>query len=134
MEKEPIFQEKMEFKTISPIIANTRTLIDGKKKEWDLSPSDPEFYPFITRNLLKKYNEYYNTDYDEDLIKISSNLRFVKRKRISMKANEAKQHHVGYLMNITLEGHPNLIKFAYDCGLSNKNSMGFGMLEPVKRN
>ena len=126
---EPSFTEKMEFKTLSPIIANSRRNIDGRSREWDLSPSDPEFYPFIERNLVKKYNAYYGTDYDADLIKISSNLRNVKRKRIVLKSDKSKQHHVGYLMDIILEGDPNLIKFAYDCGLSNKNSMGFGMLE-----
>ena len=132
MVKEPKFTDKMEFKSLSPIIANSRRNIDGKNKEWDLAPSEPEFFPFIERNLVKKYNKYYGTDYDTNLIKISSNLRNVKRKRISMKINESKQHHVGYLMDIILEGDPNLIKFAYDCGLSNKNSMGFGMLEVVK--
>lgn len=132
MVSEPKFSEMMEFKTLSPIIANSRRIIDGQNKEWDLSPSEPEFYPFIERNLVKKYNEYYGTDYDEDLIKVSSYLRNVKRKRISMKTKESKQHHIGYLMDVVLEGDPNLIKFAYDCGLSNKNSMGFGMLEVVK--
>ena len=126
---DPSFTEKMEFKTLSPIIANSRRNIDGANKEWDLSPSDPEFYPFIEKNLVKKYNAYYGTDYDVDLIKISSNLRNVNRKRIVFKSDKSKQHHIGYLMDIILEGDPNLIKFAYDCGLSNKNSMGFGMLE-----
>lgn len=128
----PTFTEKMEFKTLSPIIANSRRKIDGINKEWDLAPSESEFYLFVEKNLVKKYNMYYGTDYDVNLIKISSNLRNVKRKRIAFKQGESKQHHIGYLMDVVLEGDPNVIKFAYDCGLSNKNSMGFGMLELAK--
>ena len=32
-------------------------------------------------------------------------------------------------MDIVLEGDVDLIKFAYDCGLSSKNSMGFGLID-----
>jgi len=28
-----------------------------------------------------------------------------------------------------MEADPQLVKFAYDCGLGEKNSMGFGMVE-----
>jgi CRISPR-associated endoribonuclease Cas6 len=32
---------------------------------------------------------------------------------------------------ITIEGNPELIRLAYESGLGEKNSMGFGMLEVV---
>lgn len=34
---------------------------------------------------------------------------------------------------ITIEGNPELIKLAYESGLGEKNSMGFGMLETETR-
>lgn len=34
-------------------------------------------------------------------------------------------------MDLILEGDIDLIKFAYDCGLGEKNSMGFGMIDLV---
>lgn len=35
----------------------------------------------------------------------------------------------GFMCPITIEGNPELIKLAYESGLGEKNSMGFGMLE-----
>jgi CRISPR-associated endoribonuclease Cas6 len=34
-----------------------------------------------------------------------------------------------YNMDVVLKGNPELISFAYDVGLGNKNNQGFGMLE-----
>ena len=130
--KEPEFTNKMEFKTMSPIVVNSHKEIDGKLKKWDLSPDDENFFPFIERNLIKKYNQFFNEELTEDSIKVSSELKNVKKKRVMIKSNKSKQHYVCYMMDIILEGDPKVIKFAYDCGLSNKNSMGFGMIKAVK--
>ena len=132
MMDEPTFTNKVEFKTLSPIIVNSHKEIDGQIKRWDLSPSDENFFPFIERNLVKKYNMFYDTNLDKDSIKVYSILKNLKRKRISMKKGDSMHFHVCYMMDIILEGDSNLIKFAYDCGLSNNNSMGFGMLKFVK--
>jgi CRISPR-associated protein, Cas6 family len=34
---------------------------------------------------------------------------------------------------LTIEGNPDLIKLAYESGLGEKNSLGFGMIEVVKK-
>lgn len=132
MQKEPEFTEKMEFRTMSPIVVNSYKQINGEMRKWDLSPDDENFFPFIERNLIKKYNKFFNEELTQDSIKVSSNMKNVKKKRVMIKRNKSQQHYVCYMMDIILEGDPKVIKFAYDCGLSNKNSMGFGMIKPVK--
>lgn len=132
MQKEPEFTEKMEFRTMSPIVVNSYKQINGEMRKWDLSPDDENFFPFIERNLIKKYNQFFNEELTQDSIKVSSNMKNVKKKRVMLKRNKSQQHYVCYMMDIILEGDPRVIKFAYDCGLSNKNSMGFGMIKPVK--
>lgn len=132
MLKEPKFTDKMEFRTMSPIVVNSHKQINGEMRRWDLSPDDENFFPFIERNLIKKYNQFFNEELTEDSISVSSNMKNVKKKRVMIKRNRVQQHYVCYMMDITLEGDPKVIKFAYDCGLSNKNSIGFGMIKVVK--
>ena len=133
MVKDPEFSNKMKFKTMSPIVVNSHKEINGELKSWDLAPTDENFFPFIERNLIKKYNQFFNEELSDDSIKVSSDMKNVKKKRVVIKRNKSQQHYVCYMMDITLDGDPKVIKFAYDCGLSNKNSMGFGMIKPVKK-
>lgn len=128
--KDPEFTSNMEFKTLSPIIVTTKKEVNGILKEWDLAPGD-DFYRSIKKNLIKKYLKFYNLDSTDKTIKVYSNMRYVKRKRISINKGEKTTYHRAYLMDIVLEGNPDLIKFAYNCGLSSKNSQGFGMIKVV---
>ncbi len=56
-------------------------------------------------------------------------MNFVKRKRISINKSNATTHHRAYMMDLILEGDLDLIEFAYDVGIGEKNSMGFGMVK-----
>lgn len=126
--KDPEFTSNMEFKTLSPIIVTTKKEVNGILKEWDLAPGD-DFYRSVEKNLIKKYLKFYNLDSTDKTIKVYSNMGYVKRKRISINKGEKTTYHRAYLMDIVLEGNPDLIKFAYNCGLSSKNSQGFGMIK-----
>jgi len=126
--KQPIFTSKMEFFTLSPIIVTTKKEVDGKLREWDLAPSD-DFYNGIKNNLLKKYLKFNNLESTDKTINVYSNMKSVKRKRISINKGENTTYHRAYSMDIVLEGDVDLIKFAYDCGLSSKNSQGFGLVD-----
>ena len=55
-------------------------------------------------------------------------MRHVKSKRISIDKGDQKTFHRGYLMDLVLEGDLDLIKFAYDSGLGEKNALRFGMI------
>ena len=55
-------------------------------------------------------------------------MKNVKRKRIAIVKGPQTTYHRAFMMDLILEGDLNLIKFAYDCGLGEKNSMGFGCI------
>ncbi|MHA1780447.1 MAG: CRISPR-associated endoribonuclease Cas6 [Candidatus Thorarchaeota archaeon] len=112
-----------KFTTMSPIIIRKRIEQAGVIKTWDLSPEDPDFVERLKRNLVRKYTEYTGRAPD-DTIEITK-IERTKQKRIEIQ----EIYHRAHLMDVTLEGDPQLIAFAYDCGLGEKNSMGFGMLQ-----
>jgi CRISPR-associated endoribonuclease Cas6 len=66
---------------------------------------------------------------NDDKVCISSSMGYVKRKRITLEKDNIKTFHRAFMMDLELNGDLNLIKFAYDCGLGEKNSLGFGMVE-----
>ncbi|WP_331709001.1 CRISPR-associated endoribonuclease Cas6 [Methanobacterium formicicum] len=135
--KQPKFQKKMKLKTMSPIIVRIKREDD---RIWDLNPGDLRFYTALQQNLLRKYNSFYsgngsnngkedNNAYDGDeYVKIVPDMKSVKRKRITIEKNGTQTHHRAYLMYFDVEADERLVKFAYDTGLGEKNSMGFGMV------
>lgn len=126
--KTPEFSSKSEFKTLAPIIVRTKKEIDGELKIWDLAPSD-KFFKSLKNNLIKKYLKFNNLTKTDKKINIYSDMNFVKRKRISINKDNATTHHRAYMMDLILEGDLDLIEFAYDVGIGEKNSMGFGMVK-----
>lgn len=126
--KTPKFSSKSEFKTLAPIIVRTKKEIDGELKIWDLAPSD-KFFKSLENNLIKKYIKFNNLTKTDKKINIYSDMNFVKRKRISINKDNATTHHRAYMMDLILEGDLDLIEFAYDVGIGEKNSMGFGMVK-----
>lgn len=126
--KTPEFSSRSEFKTLAPIIVRTKKEIDGELKIWDLAPSD-KFFKSLENNLIKKYIKFNNLTKTDKKINIYSDMNFVKRKRISINKGNATTHHRAYMMDLILEGDLDLIEFAYDVGIGEKNSMGFGMIK-----
>lgn len=129
--KTPEFSSKSEFKTLAPIIVRTKKEIDGELKIWDLAPSD-KFFKSLENNLIKKYIKFNNLTKTDKKINIYSDMNFVKRKRISINKCNVTTHHRAYMMDLILEGDLDLIEFAYDVGIGEKNSMGFGMVKLLK--
>lgn len=126
--KTPEFSEKSEFKTLSPINIRDSQEIDGKIKRVDLAPSD-KFFRGIETNLIKKYCIFNNFESTDKKIKVYSEMANVKRKRITIPKGPNTTYHRAYMMDLILEGDIDLIEFAYDVGLGEKNSMGFGMIK-----
>lgn len=125
--KKPIFKESMKMRTISPIVAKIKREVDGKLKVWDLGPGDERFYESVQKNLINKYTKFYG-DFDGDRwVRLRPDMKSAKRRRININGN----FHRGFMMNFEMEADQRLVEFAYDCGLGEKNSMGFGMVEQL---
>lgn len=126
--KPPIIKKRMVFKTLSPIIVRTMRENKGTLKQWDLNPNDLKFYENMQNNLLKKYKNFYGDYRGDEYLKIIPYLNSIKRKRIMIPSRNSKTYHRAYHMKFSIEGDIRLIKFGYDCGFGEKNSMGFGMV------
>jgi CRISPR-associated endoribonuclease Cas6 len=127
--KKPEIKTRMQMKTLSPLIARIQKDVDGKLKIWDLNPNDLKFYENLQNNLLNKYIKF-NGDYDGDTyVKIVPKIESIKRKRITIPKKGQETHHRCFLMKFEIEADKRLVEFAYDCGLGEKNSMGFGMVD-----
>ena len=126
----PNFKEKSEFVTLSPINIRDTQEVDGKAKRIDLSPSD-KFFKGIENNLIKKYCKFNYLESTDKKINVYSEMANVKRKRITIPKGPNTTHHRAYMMDLILEGDLDLINFAYDVGLGEKNSMGFGMIKYI---
>ncbi len=110
------------FSTMSPILLRTTREENGRTRSWDLEPGEPEFITRLSDNLHRKYEFYYGKRIDGNLA--VKDVKHVRSNRIRIKDT----FHRANLMHIHLEGEPELLQFAYDCGLGEKNSMGFGMV------
>lgn len=130
--RNPDFSKKSEFKTLSPIIIRDTQEIDGKLKRVDLAPSD-KFFRGIESNLIKKYCKFNELESTDKVINVYSEMANVKRKRITIPKGPNTTYHRAYMMDLIVEGDLDLIEFAYDVGLGEKNSMGFGMIKYIDK-
>lgn len=125
----PSFDREFSASTLSPILVRTKKMVDGDLKVWDLAPGDM-FFNKLNLNLIKKFNSFYNSDCSADF-NVYSEMKNVKRKRITVFKDGNRIFNRGYMMDLILEGDADLLKFAYDCGLGEKNSMGFGLFDLI---
>jgi len=130
--KKPKIKKRMKFKTLSPIITRTLKEKNGKLKQWDINPADLKFYENLQKNLINKYVAFYGEYEGDEYVKITPEQESIKRKRIKIPKEGAETYHRAYHMRFEIEADPLLIEFAYDCGVGEKNSMGFGMFAPLK--
>jgi CRISPR-associated endoribonuclease Cas6 len=78
----------------------------------------------LHRNLVARYEEYHGHKVEHDHFDVIS-VDNVKPKRISVGSDKRRCS----LMTMTLQASPELLSFAYDAGLGEKNAMGFGCVE-----
>ncbi len=114
--------EIFELKTLSPIYVSTRE----SNKKIDLYPNNSKFFENLKKNLKNKYIEYFGKNPKGDIeIEVLSYLK----KRINIKGFYYRCSH----MKFRIYGDIDLIKFGYECGFGSRNSLGFGMVETIKK-
>ena len=121
--EEITFRDECRFKTISPLYVKTIRKENEELREVDLYPKDPKFYENLHKNLIQRFNEFYNKAPQDhfDIIEIND----VKPKRIKISDGYRRCS----LFSMLLQASPELLKFAYDAGLGEKNAMGFGCVD-----
>lgn len=121
------FSDTCTFRTLSPIYLKTLRKDDDKLVEFDLYPKDSKFHENLHKNLVARYEEFYGSKIDKDFFEVISIPRF-KPKRIKIENNYRRCS----LMDFYLSANPELLQFAYDAGLGEKNAMGFGCVDVLE--
>lgn len=124
--KNPAFNGRAVFSTVSPIIVRTAKKKNGKLTIHDLYPTDTKFYENLKSNLIKKYKKLYNEDKEDISFSKPFSTKFM---RIQIK----NTYHRASLMVFEAKGDSGLLELGYDTGFGEKNSMGFGMVKIKKR-
>ncbi|MCF6095476.1 CRISPR-associated endoribonuclease Cas6 [Thermovorax subterraneus] len=123
----PDISERMLCETISPVVASTGTKKEGRLVKRFLSPDDEDFRRVIEVNLLRKAKALGIT-FDHT---ININIEPVGKWRsrlFTVQGTNVK----GYEGRFVIEGDKNLIQLAYEAGIGERNSQGFGMFRFVK--
>lgn len=101
-------------------------------------PTDPAFADHVAMNLLRKH-ELLHGPFDHPLpITFRPSTEYIERKgmksiSVLLHIREGHDNETqvrGYVFPFHLTLHPDLIRTAWDCGLGEKNSMGFGFWAP----
>ena len=117
-----------KFKTMSPIVLSKS--VEGKNTAYYLRRKDAEFGEYLKNNLIHKYVSYYQKEPDDRIFNFEWLEDGLKKngKLLEIK-NGIKVY--GSIGKFRIAGNPELIKFGYNTGFGEKNSIGFGMAEKV---
>lgn len=127
----PQLSEEMVFQALSPICVK---LHEDNKTQY-LSPDNPMFAEGILKGLLARYESIHGQPFDMNDKEFSFKLtdKKVKSKLITIKANTPYESRVrGYLCSFRLKAPLELMKIAYEGGVGEQCSQGFGFIEIKK--
>jgi CRISPR-associated endoribonuclease Cas6 len=145
---EPRWERRMKFRLLSPLTVSVTVEKNGKLLPYYLRSDDPRLTEALRTNLLNKYASLHcrSTSLDDLQDHLHGDTEFrctldekyiAERggpekvsKLVTIKEGRRDETRVrGFLCPLTLEGHPALIALAYESGLGEKNSLGFGMIK-----
>ena len=145
---EPNWDRRMKFRLLSPLTSSVTVEREGRLMPHYLRADDPRLSDALRANIINKYRSLFcrsdcqsdqlsdtafNCVLDEKFIADRGGPQKIS-KLITVKQGRPDETRVrGFMCPITIEGNPELIKLAYESGLGEKNSMGFGMLETETR-
>lgn len=129
----------LPFRSLSPITLSTKEDYQGSLSIHYLRPDDPRLSEAIRHNLEDKYAIIHQDVPQDDHLEFRLDQDYITQrggyKRISKliwiregdKTRETKIP--SFVAPLKLKGSEELIACAYECGLGEKNSLGFGMIE-----
>lgn len=121
-------------RALSPIVVAAGRDKDGKPEKHYMRPHEPELSDMIRQSLIKKYQTVYGTLPADDSLTFTPDPHTLSRNDpeklmtlVKLKEGKTDQTNVkGFLCPFTLAGSPDLIRTAWDCGIGDQTSMGFG--------
>ncbi len=131
---QPEFTDAMRFKCLSPITASTVREDHGKLGIRYYTANDPDLPEAIRKNLLQKHEIIHNAPpYDDHLEFSFEGKDHPKSKLITIKEGTPAETKIKALETyFTLQGNPELMQTAWQCGVGEHNAQGFGMIDLVQ--
>lgn len=122
----PAFTEEMEFSAMSPIFIKYNNP-DGPASH--LPPTDERAKSIVKDSLLNKYEVFYGKPFATDFNFDIEAQNEPKRKLITIKSGTPEETSIAcYLCQFKMKAPMELMKIAYESGIGNENSQGFGCL------
>ncbi len=133
----PTFGERMRFRALSPICIATQAERKGRNMPQYHHPNDKGYPQLLFNNLINKYLAAQMTrSHQIDVVRLeAADMQFqlrgeTKSRLVTLAAHTPRQTRVrGYLYDFELAAPAALLQFAYEAGIGEKNSMGFGCVE-----
>ncbi|MGI5920676.1 MAG: CRISPR-associated endoribonuclease Cas6 [Syntrophomonadaceae bacterium] len=127
--RKTVFHGSVQVKMLSPMVAYSTVIEDGKKRTEYFSPWKSRFSEIARQNLLSKYQILYGESPQNQEFTIIPN--GMQERKFKIVANYKGTIIEAYNGIYWLKGNPELIEVAYETGLGSKNSQGFGCWEVV---
>lgn len=120
-----------EFETISPVSVSKR--VDDKKYPIYISPEDPTYETALLTGLLERYKAINGREYEGEKYCRLTVTNVPKSALITIKAGTKDETRVrGFRYRFKIALPQELMEIAYECGLGERGSMGFGMIKERK--
>jgi len=140
---EPAFTSPMRFKALSPIVLTTAIDTEQGKKTYYYRPFDEGLAEAVRLSLVKKFETVYGRKPEDASLDFQLDQEYIRRKGsaegvsklIHIREGQPDETRVkGFLAPFTLSGSVELMRAAWECGIGDKCSMGFGCVEVVGGN
>jgi CRISPR-associated endoribonuclease Cas6 len=137
----PEFSPEEKFISLAPIVASAKHEHRGKETTYYIRPGDPQLGDAIRKNLVQKFQTIYKKIPDDEQLTFSLDENYIQRKGgydkisklITIKEGEEQETQIKcFIAPFALKGSTELMRVAYECGIGEKNSLGFGMIEVVE--
>jgi len=141
--EQPEFKKEMKFRMLSPLVVSTQIDTDKGLQTYYYRPFDENISEAMRQSLFKKYKTIYYKSPDNAELKFEIDKEYIKRKGGEKKVsklitlsegNKDETRIKGFLSPFIMKGSPELMKTAWDCGLGDKCSLGFGCIDIVRKN
>jgi CRISPR-associated endoribonuclease Cas6 len=127
------FTNEETFRAITPITVSTMIEMNGKLQPYYIIANEPDYVPALKQNLLEKYEILYGRKFNGELDITLLNPDKAKSKLLWAKEGTKAETKVrGFLLDFKINSTPEMMQIIYNCGIGEKGSMGFGMVEVMR--
>lgn len=139
----PVFQEKIRCKTLSPMVLSTMIDTERGRKIYYFRPEDAKLGAAVQKNLQEKL-AIVQPGAKKDLhIRFCPDEAYLRKrkeagKRVTKKitirpGTPQATEIICFEMPFSFEGDTELMRVAYECGVGEHTSQGFGMIEVMEK-